>query len=217
MVLLAVLGAVACRDVETGDSANLPAAAGPNSPPIAFAGEDVSVFAGYRVDLDGRASVDPEGELLSYRWAIQSKPKGSDLLFRAEVAAPSFKPDLPGEYVLSLEVSDGRNTSLADQVTVRARPWFDDATETARVPGGGPQRFVDGFGPGAAWGDYDNDGDLDLYVTADGLGLLHRNDGNGLFTEVAGKTGADADCNSYGAAWGGLRQRRRPGPVRRLP
>jgi hypothetical protein len=209
LVLLAVLGVVGCTDIETADPGNVPfatgqpaGAAGPNSPPVAVAGYDVSVFAGYRVDLDGRASADIEGDVLSYRWGVHSKPKGSELLFWSDAASPSFKPDIPGVYVLSLEVNDGRDTSLADQVTVTARAWFEDVTETARVPGGGPQRFVDGFGPGAAWGDYDGDGDPDLYITADGLGLLHRNEGDGLFTEVAAASGVEADCNSYGAAWG---------------
>ncbi len=39
---------------------------------------------------------------------------------------------------------------------------------------------------GAATGDYDNDGDLDLYVTAYGSNVLYRNDGNGTFTDVTG-------------------------------
>ncbi|MFH1313553.1 MAG: FG-GAP-like repeat-containing protein [Candidatus Eisenbacteria bacterium] len=37
---------------------------------------------------------------------------------------------------------------------------------------------------GCAWGDYDNDGDLDLYVTNDGLNRLYRNDGSGTFVDV---------------------------------
>jgi len=39
-----------------------------------------------------------------------------------------------------------------------------------------------------AWGDYDNDGDLDLYIVYSGIGSsnrLYRNNGNGTFTNIA--------------------------------
>ena len=40
---------------------------------------------------------------------------------------------------------------------------------------------------GAAWGDYDNDGDLDLYVSRNGANRLYRNDGGGKFVDVTQK------------------------------
>ncbi|MEE9268830.1 MAG: VCBS repeat-containing protein, partial [Candidatus Krumholzibacteria bacterium] len=43
------------------------------------------------------------------------------------------------------------------------------------------------IGTGAAWFDYDRDGDLDLYVTRRvGANALFKNNGDGTFTEVAG-------------------------------
>ncbi len=43
---------------------------------------------------------------------------------------------------------------------------------------------------GLSWGDYDNDGDQDLYVSNLGLpNRLYRNDGNGRFTDVAPELG----------------------------
>lgn len=41
-----------------------------------------------------------------------------------------------------------------------------------------------GWGMGCAAGDYDNDGDVDLYITYWGPNALYRNDGNGRFAEV---------------------------------
>ena len=55
-----------------------------------------------------------------------------------------------------------------------------------------------------AWGDYDNDGDQDLFLTADGPNRLYRNEGGGTFTEVAEEVGLDYDGFSVGTAWGDL-------------
>ena len=46
-----------------------------------------------------------------------------------------------------------------------------------------------GWGMGCAVADYDNDGDLDLYVTYWGPNALYRNEGNGTFTSVEAGTG----------------------------
>jgi hypothetical protein len=55
----------------------------------------------------------------------------------------------------------------------------------------------------AVWGDYDNDGDLDLYVTNDGAAnRLYRNNGNGTFTDVAAASGTNLAAQGRGAAWG---------------
>lgn len=46
-----------------------------------------------------------------------------------------------------------------------------------------------GYGMGVATGDYDGDGDIDLYVTNVGANVLLRNDGDGSFTDVTGPSG----------------------------
>lgn len=63
----------------------------------------------------------------------------------------------------------------------------DGVFEAARVPL--PER--PGYGMGVAAGDYDNDGDVDLYVTCVGRNALLRNDGAGRFTEAAAAAGVD--------------------------
>src|SRR5205807_968133 len=54
---------------------------------------------------------------------------------------------------------------------------FTDVTDKAGVPG-------TGYGLGCVWGDYDNDGFPDLFVTQYGRNVLYHNNGNGTFTNV---------------------------------
>ena len=64
---------------------------------------------------------------------------------------------------------------------------------------------------GGIWGDYDNDGDVDLYVVdigdiaGNGVNALYENDGDGTFTDVAAVEGVEGQGTvgrGYGAAWG---------------
>jgi enediyne biosynthesis protein E4 len=59
---------------------------------------------------------------------------------------------------------------------------FADVTDKAGVPG-------TGYGLGCIWGDYDNDGYPDLFVTQYGRNVLYHNNGNGTFTDVTDKAG----------------------------
>jgi hypothetical protein len=54
---------------------------------------------------------------------------------------------------------------------------------------------------GAATGDYDNDGDLDLLVTSFGPETLYRNNGNGTFTDVTRDAGISDPLWSTSAAF----------------
>ena len=61
-----------------------------------------------------------------------------------------------------------------------------------------------GYGIGVTTGDYDGDGDVDLYVTNIGVNALLRNDGNGRFTDVTLEAGVEDDGFSTCAAFGDL-------------
>jgi hypothetical protein len=66
-------------------------------------------------------------------------------------------------------------------------------------------------GRAIAWGDYDNDGDLDLFISRGShtqhndealRQTLYRNNGNGTFTEVTDQAGLGELSNNRAAAWG---------------
>lgn len=57
------------------------------------------------------------------------------------------------------------------------------------------------MGYGAAWGDYDNDNDLDLYLSNWGINRLFQNELQ-VFTDVSSYYDVFSDSLSNGAAWG---------------
>lgn len=65
---------------------------------------------------------------------------------------------------------------------------FTDVTGRAGVAGMPQNRYS----MGVAAGDYDNDGFVDLYVTAYGGATLYRNNGGGTFSDVTAKAGVQA-------------------------
>jgi enediyne biosynthesis protein E4 len=71
---------------------------------------------------------------------------------------------------------------------------FTDVTERAGVG-------LHAYGMGAAVGDYDGDGDLDLFVTSFGPETLFRNNGDGTFTDVTATAGVSDDLWSTSAAF----------------
>jgi enediyne biosynthesis protein E4 len=72
---------------------------------------------------------------------------------------------------------------------------FEDATEKAGLAN---ERWA----MGVAVGDYDNDGDPDIYVSNFGVSRLYRNNGNGTFTDAAEKLGVARKGWSAGASFG---------------
>ena len=113
-------------------------AADPSERPVANAGYDVTVDAGDTATITGGGSTDPlsgRNGPLAYSWSLVDAPynsglETSDVTGNTAVEA-SFKPDVPGEYTVTLIVDNGMTTSLPDSVTVWAAG--DDEAPTAVV------------------------------------------------------------------------------------
>jgi hypothetical protein len=138
----------------------------------------------YRNDGSRFADIAPAvgaGELSigwTVAWADFDNDGDSDFFCANSSCFPSCGSQTPGES--RLYRNDG--STLTD-VTIAMHPSLaDDAV-------------------GAAWGDYDNDGDTDLFVAKDGPDHLFRNDG-ATFSDVAAALGVtDAGLNR-GGIWG---------------
>ena len=109
-----------------------------NSPPSADAGPDQSVLVNDLVTLDGSGSTDPDGDTLTFAWAITGTPAlSAATLSDPGAVAPTFTVDRPGDYVVQLVVNDGLADSAADTVvisTTNSAPVADAGPDvTARV------------------------------------------------------------------------------------
>ncbi|MCW9017511.1 MAG: PKD domain-containing protein, partial [Kangiellaceae bacterium] len=108
-----------------------------NLKPVAEAGDDSEAKTGDLVTLDGSLSYDPNGDDITYHWALIHQPENSNVtLENTQNEFPSFLPEVEGTYVVQLIVNDGELDSLPDTVTTEVS--HEDATceivdETTRI------------------------------------------------------------------------------------
>jgi hypothetical protein len=134
-------------------------------------------------DATARAGLDKQCYALNLRAADYDNDGDLDVL----LMRGAWETAMP----LTLLRNDG--TGVFEDVTIAAGLDLPIASESA------------------AWGDYDNDGLLDLYVCGEfkparpdsrNLCRLYHNEGNGRFVDVAKQAGVENARYAKGAAWG---------------
>lgn len=141
----------------------------------------------------------------------------SALFFTFRILLPSKQEYLPGEGVEGL-TSELARSFPGDYPKVT----FTDVSKQAGINfrhfnGKRSTQLPEDMGSGAAWGDYDNDGWLDLFVANEAGPLtmdeeefqnspahcaLYHNNADGTFSEVSAMAGVDLRAIAMAAAWG---------------
>ncbi|HVS15193.1 MAG TPA: CRTAC1 family protein [Thermoanaerobaculia bacterium] len=110
-----------------------------------------------------------------------------DVLFVDGAPLPGYQGEQPRTRLM-------RNEGMLEGADGAVAPRFVDVTERAGIA------FM-GYGCGAVAGDYDGDGDQDVYVTAFGPNALYRNEGDGTFVEVGAAAGVADELWSASATF----------------
>ncbi|MCX5691729.1 MAG: PKD domain-containing protein [Planctomycetota bacterium] len=131
----------------------------PNTPPAANAGSDLTVIDGDRsgsedVQLDGTASTDADGTIVSYEWkeGVTTIATGSSPLV----------PFALGTHTVQLIVTDNNNATSSDTliVTITA-PCIADFNQDGGVDGTDVEAFFAAWEAGDAIADANEDGGVD--------------------------------------------------------
>ena len=93
------------------DTVTVTVAPAPNAPPVADAGSDLTVATGGIVGFDGRASSDPDGNVMAWRWNFGDGGSSPD-------AAPRHAFHDPGVYTVELAVTDDGEPALTARDTI---------------------------------------------------------------------------------------------------
>jgi hypothetical protein len=106
--------------------------------------------------------------------------------------------------------NDGKLDAFICDDNAPNRYYLNDGTNMNHHQGGLGD-FPSGGNYGSIWIDYDNDGDMDLYIAkcsgggsgpGGNIDELHRNNGNGTFTNVALTANMANPTQTWSAAWG---------------
>jgi len=91
-----------------------------NKAPVASAGADQSINEGVVVTLDGSASSDPDGSIITYLWTA---PAGITLSSTTALKPTFTAPEVAvnTNYIFTLDVNDGTISSTTDQILVQVK------------------------------------------------------------------------------------------------
>lgn len=115
----------------------------------------------------------------------------------SSVGAAAAVGDFDNDGWVDLYVTDSDKGKLNHLYRNQGNGTFVDVGEKAGVANVNDET---GTSMDCVWGDYDNDGDLDLFVVKWGRDILFRNNGNGTFIDVSAKAFRN-EKNQPGSPW----------------
>ena len=131
---------------------------------------------------------DPEKAVANFKESLRLKPRDPETLWNLWTAYSQlggYSEDLPAEFKIQVTRRGEVSSPLQSRFTNVAADLKMDK--------------VDG-GRGSAWGDYDNDGDLDIVAVGTYQPhVLYRNNGDGTFTNVAEQAGIADPRGGWGS------------------
>jgi hypothetical protein len=91
-----------------------------NRAPSANAGADKTAsLSASGIELDGSASSDPDGNSIQYSWRVESQPNSaSATIDDSSSATATLQTLVPGEYTISLTVTDSAGASSTDNIVL---------------------------------------------------------------------------------------------------
>lgn len=105
-----------------------------NGTPTANAGADATGVQGQTFQLSAAGSTDPDGDTLSYSWAIVAGNGGG--ISQSQEATASFQAPVTGTYIIELTVRDTNNLSSSDVVVIDVQyPRSSTAITLRELPG----------------------------------------------------------------------------------
>lgn len=142
-----------------------------NNRPVAIPGTNQMVEVNTVVLLDGSASEDIDGDVITYTWKITSAPAGSSAsLSNSGIFNPTFRPTVTGVYSITLVVNDGKEDSPAAQTEINvgfigtfSRTFIENGeTNGVVTPGTNMKETSQFFNGDNSTLDYNNDGTPDI-------------------------------------------------------
>lgn len=140
-------------------------------------------------------------------WFVEVAPSGVDFVHDACIEGGLLLPEIMGGGIGLFDCDGDGDLDLycvnggPDGTGGKSALYLNDGTGAFARAGASAGVEDTGYGMGLAIGDFDNDGDEDLYVAcADGDRLL-RNDGSGTFDDVTESAGIDVPGWSCSAAF----------------
>lgn len=157
------------------------------------------------IDFDNDGDIDLFAANRAGANALFRQDAGSFTRVDAERAGDDPRPTV-GACWLDYDRDGDLDLFLANQAGATDALWRNDDGRFVDVaPALGmdrPSRPPEEGSVGCAVGDYDNDGQLDLFVASYGVNVLYRNRGDGSFEDVAPRLGLAEHNHAVGAAWG---------------